>query len=95
MIASSETAAEIPQPAARSGICEAGPGLATGSTNASSSGVVALAITELTTALNSTAKATRNMQMTASAVTVETSVPRQIITTQASPSSACERSRST
>ncbi len=44
----------------------------------SSSGVVALAITELTTPLNSTAKATMNMPIAASTVDCDTSVPRQM-----------------
>ena len=94
VIATSETAAEIPQPATRSGISESGPGQRHGSTNASSSGVVALATTELTTAPKSTMNPTANMPIVASAVEFETSVPRQIITMQAMPRSACDRNRS-
>src|ERR1700761_3512396 len=57
-IAITDAPAAIPQPATRSGICDAGPGSDTGRMNASSSDVVALAITELTTAENRTTKAT-------------------------------------
>ncbi len=84
----------IPQPAIRAGIWEAGPGTVTGRMNDSTSGVAALAITELTTPLNNTTKATMNIAIVATTVDCETSVPRQISTTQASPISACDRRRS-
>lgn len=93
-MANSETAAAIPQPATRSGICDAVPGIVTGRMKASSSGVVALAMTELTTLLNSTTSPMTNIATVAMTTERDANVPRQMKTAQASPSSVCERSLS-
>ena len=94
-IAITDAPAAMPQPAIRSGICPAVPGSETGRMYASSSGVVALAITELTTAENSTTKATIAMPTTAIQVVRDASVPSEISPMQVTPSSTCDRTRST
>src|ERR1700677_3179983 len=93
-IAITDAPAAMPQPATRSGICEAGPGSDTGRMYASSSEVVALAITELTTDENSTTNATIAIPTTEIQVVCDASVPRAISTAQATPNSAWERIRS-
>src|ERR1700722_9853708 len=93
-IAITDAPAAIPQPAIRSGIWDAGPGSETGRMYDSSSDVVALAITELTTAENSTTKATIAIPTTAIQVVRDASVPSVISPTQVTPSSAWARTRS-
>src|ERR1700735_5700312 len=93
-IAITDAPAAIPQPAIRSGICDAGPGSDTGRMNASSSVVVALASTELMTAENRTTNATSAIPTTEIQVVCDASVPSEISATQAMPSTAWDRTRS-
>ncbi len=77
VMAMSEAAEAMPQPARRSGIDEIGPAKVTGRMNASSIDVVAPAITELTTAEKSTRNATAAIAAVQSQVARAASVPRQ------------------
>ncbi|MFF7238018.1 hypothetical protein [Streptomyces collinus] len=92
----SRAAAEAsPAPASRSGSCDSGAGVVTGSTKASSSAVDAPASTELTTPENSTTKATTTVAATATAPCRAARVPRQMSTAQATARPAWARSRCT
>ena len=93
-IASSDTAADMPQPAIRSGIAETAPGSDTGRMKASSRVVVAPASVELKMPANSTANPTTAIEQAATAVDREASVPRPMSTQHITPRPAWASRRS-
>ena len=92
--ASTDSPPAIPQPASRSGICDAGPGNDTGRMKLSSSDVVAPASTELTTDENTIATATTVIAATARTSEREHSVPTDTSPPPTSTSAIWSRARS-
>ena len=88
-----DTAADISQPATRSGIEDMGARKQTARMKASSKAVVAAVKAELTTLVKTTKKATRAMPKAASQVSREAKVPKQTSTPLASASTAWSSTR--